>query len=271
MTLPIADYRYSDLTEAMKSLEIARGDVVIMHSNIANFGVPEGSLDRQQICERAVQAVQDAIGEDGTLVMPAFSYSFGQDKAEKIFDVTSTPSVCGVLTEYLRNLANARRSREPMLSVVAIGAQAGELTKNISNVCLGAGSVWERLHAAKAKICNLNLDPGSTFIHYFERLMNVPYRSDIRMDGFCVDDGERIPHHVVYAGRDLDNAAHANCRDRYFEMAYARGSARRCNVGRGFIASMSLDDTANLLERELRADPWLLTAAGQKKPSRSFA
>jgi aminoglycoside 3-N-acetyltransferase len=158
-----------------------------------------------------------------------------------------------------------------MLSVAAIGSNAEELTNNISNICLGAGSIWERLHAAKAKICNLNLDPGSTFIHYFERLMNVPYRRDIRMDGFCVDDGERVPHHVVYAGRDLDDPAVANCRDRYFEISYARGLARRCAVGRGFISAMSFDDTASLLERELRADPWLLTVAGQKKASRSFA
>ena len=30
----------------------------------------------------------------------------------------------------------------------------------------------------KGKICNINLDSGSTFIHYFERKLKVNYRYD---------------------------------------------------------------------------------------------
>jgi aminoglycoside 3-N-acetyltransferase len=252
-------YRYADISDAMRSFGFRRGDVVVMHSDLARFGVPEGSLDRQAICRGIVNATLDAIGEEGTLVVPTFSYSFGRDKKEKVFDLDNTPSVCGALTEYVRAMPSAARSREPMLSVAALGAQASALTANVSNVCLGAGSVWERLHAAQAKICNLNLDPGSTFIHYLECLAKVPYRSDIRMDGHCIADGQRVAYHVVYSGRDLDDPATASSRARYFEIAYAKGIARRALVGRGFLAATSFEDTASLVNRLLHDDPWFFT------------
>jgi|ERR1051325_5188939 aminoglycoside 3-N-acetyltransferase len=265
------DYRYADISNVMARFGLARGDIVVMHSDLAKFGVPAGTLDRQAICRGIVDAARDVIGPEGTLVVPTFSYSFGRDKAEKVFDLDITPSVCGVLTEYVRKEPSACRSREPMLSVAALGVKAKAVTENVSNLCLGAGSVWERLLSLDAKICNLNLNPGSTFIHYIERLMNVPYRSDIRMDGMLIENGNRVPYHVIYPGRDLNDPRTASSRARYFERAYAEGIARKQKVGRGFVSVASFADTAALATRLLRADPWAFTAAANAGPVGSLA
>jgi aminoglycoside 3-N-acetyltransferase len=260
----MTDYSYRDVSSAMSRLGIGPGDVLIMHSNIAEFGVPEGGLGSREVCSGFVKAIVDVIGPSGTLVLPTFSYSFGREKTEKIFDVEKTRSTCGSLTEYLRQQTQARRSVEPMLSVAAIGADAEVLTKDVSNICYGAGSVWERLLAARAKICNFNRDPGSTFIHYMESVLSVPYRRDIRMDGSCVIDGQSRPSHVIYTGRDLDDPDAVASRELYFAKVYEAGAARKTEIGKGYVSSISLEDTASVLERELRLDPWLLTVAGAR-------
>ena len=77
--------------------------------------------------------------------------------------------------------------------------------------------------------------------------------------------GQSRPCHVIYAGRDLNDPDSITSRDRYFAKIYEAGLARKTNVGKGFISSISLEDTASTLERELRLDPWLLTVAGNRR------
>ena len=261
----MADYRYSDLSGAMAHLGIAKNDIVVMHSSVANFGIPEGALDRKAIVNGIFDAVLKVVGEGGTIVFPTFSYSFGSDKANKYFDPSATPSVCGVLTEYARSCPESRRSCEPMLSVAAVGADAEALTADVSNRCLGSGSVWPRLMQKRAKICNLNLDPGSTFIHYIESELRMPYRFDIPMNGVCVLNGNPAPYSVIYSGRDLSNPKSVTSRKRYFELAYERGLARKAKIGKGFISTVTFEKTYEFLRSALRDDPWFLTVAGCRK------
>jgi aminoglycoside N3'-acetyltransferase len=72
-------------------------------------------------------------GPNRTLVMPSFimggrSYDAAQYYATRPFDVRTTPSEVGLLTEIFRRTPNVLRSLHPTCAVCALGPRAKELT-----------------------------------------------------------------------------------------------------------------------------------------------
>jgi aminoglycoside 3-N-acetyltransferase len=74
--------------------------------------------------ETVVQALLLALGEEGTLLMPALSYL--QDPPT-VHDSRVTPSCVGGLTEYFRTRPGSLRSLHPTHSVSGVGARVDEL------------------------------------------------------------------------------------------------------------------------------------------------
>ena len=70
------------------------------------------------------------------------------------------------------------RSYDSSYSVLGIGKNALRMIENAPINSFGENSFFERFYQSEEKILNLNFDAGSTLIHYFERLLNVPYRFD---------------------------------------------------------------------------------------------
>lgn len=57
----------SHLTQALKALGVKNGDTILVHSAMSNFGYLVGGTDGM------IQAISDAVGEDGTFLAPAFA------------------------------------------------------------------------------------------------------------------------------------------------------------------------------------------------------
>jgi aminoglycoside 3-N-acetyltransferase len=253
------DYKKSDFVAALKTCGIRRGDVVFSHSNIGYFGRPEGDATSAAVCDLLVSAFRDVLGREGTLVVPTFTYSFGSDKVEKRFDPSATPSTCGMLTEYVRNQEGAERSIDPMFSVAAIGPDARRLTDNVGNECFGENSFWKRLLDSGGKICNLNCDAGSTFVHFVERRLGVPYRADRTFRGIVIENDREITYDAVFFSRRLEDAGAAAKFERFDERARAAGYVATAKVGRGAVVVISAEDTVRLIGDVLPSDPRFLT------------
>jgi aminoglycoside 3-N-acetyltransferase len=132
--------------------------------------------------------------------LPTFTYSFCKGEA---FDLRNTPSAVGSLTEYFRKLAGTERTRDPIFSFALRGDRD---YLNISNICFGQGSVFDKLYRNGAKIVLLgtNIGNGMTFIHYAERKHGVPYRYDKAFRGTVVNDGAAKEEEFEYYVRKLD-------------------------------------------------------------------
>lgn len=255
-----AHYNGRQLAEAIRDVGVKRGDVVFSHSNIGYFGIPEEGRDPQMVFRTILRAFEEVIGPGGTLIVPTFTYSFCKQQP---FDVDRTPSTCGVFTEMLRQLPEAKRSAEPIFSVAALGARATEFTENVTNECFGPDSFWDRFMRADGIICNLNFDAGSTFLHYVERQLNVPYRYDKLFTGQLLERGQTHKRGVVFFCQDLTNPDTGAAFEPFDALARTRGLARSAPVGRGAVVGIRAADVMALVRAELPYNPWLLTAAAK--------
>ena len=260
----IGDYSTVDIASALETAGLHRGDVVFSHSNIGYFGRHSTAKTAFELCEAFAQGFQSVIGQEGTLVVPTFSYSFGSDKPEKVFDVARTPGVCGTFTEYLRKRQDSIRSADPMFSIVAIGAHAEYFTRNADPECFGENSFWRRFLDARGIFCNLNLDASSTFIHFVERRIGVPYRQNRVFSGAIVDGGLCREAMVTYFSRSLDDNAAVPSTQRFDEVAREANLVRTSSLGRGAIVTISAESTARLIRERIEIEPRFLTVSGAK-------
>ncbi len=135
--------------EDLRALGLKPGDTVYARISMRSIGyASEGP-------EEIIGAIRDLIGENGTLLMPAWpSADPSYADAPMRFEVSATPSQCGLLSETMRGFAGALRSPHPVSSVVAIGARAAELLAHHEEAAspFGAGTPYGRLFGSPAKI-----------------------------------------------------------------------------------------------------------------------
>jgi aminoglycoside 3-N-acetyltransferase len=253
----MAHYNRESLAKALAETGLKPGSVAFCHSNIGHLGLPEGERSETNMCETVLGAFQDVLGPEGTLIVPTFTYSFSQGKS---FDPDSTPSDCGIFTEFIRKHPNACRYADPNISVSAIGRDASVLTENAPENAYGENSFFDRFRHMNGTIANINFDAGSTFIHYVERLLEVPYRFDKTFIGVFARHGiEKARASTIFV-RHLVKGTEAAF-EPFTSLAAAKGMFRTAKAGRGIVGTISARETYELIRDTLPERPWLLTRA----------
>ena len=159
------------MAEALATLGVRREGTLLVHSSLRSLGPPPVGP------ETAIQALLEALGSGGTLLMPALSYETVSAE-NPFFDVANAPSCVGALTEYFRRRAGTRRSVHPTHSVCGIGPQARRLLGDHEQdrTPCGAHSPFFKLPAVAGQILFLGcgLKPN-TSMHAVEELVEPPY------------------------------------------------------------------------------------------------
>ena len=194
----------SDLTQDLRRLGVAAGDILFVHSSFKSLGPVEGGADS------VIQALEDAIGPEGLLLMPSFNLVTWELRPET-WDLQNTPSTVGWITERFRQLPGVFRSDHYSHSVAARGRGArafvgGHLRQE------GYGSHWDRepwgktfgLHSpmykayeAGGKLLMLGVDYyTSTYVHLVEamywRMLRGRSRNTKREPGFPALDRVKL-------------------------------------------------------------------------------
>lgn len=192
------------LLQGLQSLGIAPGDVVYVASSMMALG------QLQNPVEDTLWALRECVGPEGTLVMPAFNFSFCRGEA---FDVAETPSDCGVLTEAFRRLPDARRSSSPPFhSVTAIGPLAEEICGRESITSFGSDSVFQYLVDIDAKhlLIGCGYHEGVAHFHWLEERHEVPYRYWKKFEGDLYAYGKATRRAYFMFVRRLEERATLN-------------------------------------------------------------
>lgn len=155
-----------DIKDSLSLLDIKKGDIVLVHSALSSIGYVEGGA------ETVIDALLETVGEDGTIVMSSLT------NWDAPFDVMTTPSAVGKISEVFRKRNNAKRSLHPVHSVVAIGLQAEYIVSDhdkCESGC-GKGSPYMKICDLGGKILLLGVDMDrNTFMHTIEDEADVPY------------------------------------------------------------------------------------------------
>ncbi len=194
----------SELRAGLESLGIAAGDAVMLHSSLKSIGFVEGG-------PRAfLEALADAVGPTGTLVVPTYWLPGGTILATcqlegYVFDPRRDGSNLGRLPAEFLRFDGIERSIHPTHSVSAIGRDARHVTEHhhLAPSIFGAGSPWDRCREMNAKIVGLGISMGPvTYYHIVEDRMGdrfpLPVRMSVEYRLPCIDwQGRRVEVPVV--------------------------------------------------------------------------
>jgi aminoglycoside 3-N-acetyltransferase len=250
----------SDVTDALRSVGVASGSVVLVHPDaiVAAQFSPKSNEERLDLL---IGAIDTAIGTRGTLLMPAFSYSFTKGEP---FDMRNTPSAVGMVTERFRTRPGVCRSADPIFSFACRGPLAQELCALPVRECFGSESVFAALHRWNALLVDLgcSLSRGGTFVHYVETAHGVDYRYKKTFSGTVVlPNGQTEECSVVYNVRDLTRKSDGDLR-RLQNRLVRDGKLRSADVGRSRIIAVTAKDLFDMTWRMLDEDPVSLIAEG---------
>ncbi|MGA8069033.1 MAG: AAC(3) family N-acetyltransferase [Terriglobales bacterium] len=257
----------SDVTAALTSIGIERGSMVLVHADAivaAQFPAVHPAMADDERLDLLIGAIEAAIGTDGTLVIPAFSYSFTKGE---VFDVLRTPSAVGMVSERFRIQQGVCRTSDPIFSFACRGRLASELCALPVNECFGAESVFGFLHRRNAHIVDLgcSMSRGGTFVHYVETAHGVDYRYRKEFSGTVIyPSGQRAEHSVVYNVRDLTRRSDADLRRLQRRLA-DDGKSRTANLGRSRVMAVTAGDLFATAWRMLDEDPVALIAEGSRE------
>jgi aminoglycoside 3-N-acetyltransferase len=250
----------SVVTDALYSIGIKPGGVVLVHPD-AIVAAQFPDMPDEQRLDLVIEAIDAAIGSNGTLVMPAFSYSFTKGE---VFDIRNTPSAVGMITERFRTQRGVHRTADPIFSFASRGPRAQELCAIPVKECFGAESVFAALHRMNAHIINLgcSMSRGGTFVHYVETVHGVDYRYKKVFSGTIISpSGETSECSVVYNVRDLTRRSGADLR-RLQKRLEDDGKLQAATAGRSQIMAMTASDLFDTAWKMLDEGPASLIAEG---------
>jgi len=187
--------------DCLRKLGIKLGETVYLHSDAIIVGQFAGQGNQRGI-NIFIDAIEDYLGENGTLILPTYTYSFTKNE---IYDVLKTPSCVGLITEIFRQRPGVMRSPEPIFSIAASGKNKNLYGECDPFECLGQGSSFEMLHKNSGWVvgtgCSFN---QATFIHYVEKTLGVDYRYEKQFAGQRIlRDGLLQNWKISYYVRDL--------------------------------------------------------------------
>jgi aminoglycoside 3-N-acetyltransferase len=155
----------------LRAAGVRRGGAVLVHSSLSSLGyVPGGA-------ETVILGLLEALGPDGTLLMPALSYE-RVDAEHPFFDVLGTPSNIGAIPEAFRTRLGTLRSVNPTHSVCGAGPRAVELLKEhiLDSTPCGPRSPFRLLASCGGQILFLGCGMRpNTSMHAIEELVEPPY------------------------------------------------------------------------------------------------
>ena len=205
----------SSLACSLRAAGIRQNDTICAHVSLSRLGYVVGAA------QTVIEAIFDAVGAAGTVMMPAFSGEMSDpsewrappvpvDWIESIrnempaFDEVRTPSrQMGVVAELFRNWPGTLRSSHPHSSFVACGPRAIDLVEGHSlNYRFGLRSPIGKLAALGGKIILLGAGPERASVVYLAQYMSG-IGAEISKAAPMLVDGVR--QWVVYKDIAVDN------------------------------------------------------------------
>lgn len=170
-------YTRDKLIQDFTDLGIEKGDTLFIHSSFKSLGPVDGGAGT------VISALEEAIGQNGLTLMPTFNLRPSREERVASWDVATTPSTVGWLTEFFRQMPDTYRSDHYSHAVAARGKGAEAFVADHLRR-EGYQSPWDlhpwgktygthspmfRAYKSDAKLLMIGVDyQTSTYIHLVE-------------------------------------------------------------------------------------------------------
>lgn len=228
-----------DIIKGLNELGLPEGCAVMVHSALSSFGEVAGGA------ETVIAALLETIGPEGTLLMPAMAWG-------GLFQVDSSPSKVGLITEVFRNYPGATRSLHPTHSVTGLGPLTETLIESHIDqpTAIGMESPWGRLaQRDDGFILFLGVDQDrNTLLHLAEEMVGSVYLNTITREYMDADGRQQPKVLEQYPGPHRDFIG----LDSLFAQA---GIMKTSKIGNAVCRLMQAKQMLELTVAALQADP----------------
>lgn len=230
------------LLRDLRALGVRPGMLLLVHSSLSRLGWVTGGP------QAALEALLEALGPQGTLVMPTHSAHLTDPSGWQnppvpvswwstirdhmpAYDPALTPTRgMGAIVECFRHLPGVRRSAHPTGSFAARGPASDQVTAvHALDECFGERSPLRRIYELDGRVLLLGVDHGNnTSLHLAEHRAAWPGKRWVSQSSPILVDGER--RWIEYCSLDYDSDDFARIG---VEFGGETGLERQAPVGAG--------------------------------------
>jgi aminoglycoside 3-N-acetyltransferase len=262
-------YGKKEIVEALRRSGVKAGDLLMVHSSLSAFGRIEGGA------ETIIEALLEAVTTDGTLLFPTFTMSFSSlggiantNLNYRPFDINDSSQIwVGSIPKVFLNRKGIYRSKHPSHSVAGIGPLAEkclEAHRETDPPTCGR-SPYGKLLDLNGKILYFGCGfAPSTFLHFMEDRMNLPYLSEAicKIKSGNETRSVKIPRHLP-GHRDFYTSDAENCK--FFKEVIANGlEIKEASLGLGKLQLINASQLYNLGMKALKKNPNILLCDDQE-------
>jgi aminoglycoside 3-N-acetyltransferase len=249
----------ADVADALRDCGLEEGDACFVQAAMSVFGAFEDGPDT------VLEGIEAVVGPEGLVAMPSYSLTrpaIEQLAEDPLFDVRSTPSRMGAISEAFRTSPGTLRSVHPTHPTCARGPEAEAIVAGheLASTPFGEGTPFPRIRDRNALQLFFGTGTGPmTIYHSFECLRVPPFPLDVFsdrvFDARCVDrDGQEIVvrtlvHNPVLLPGRIDSNPRIQ---RVYRDAILDAGGVAVALGRGEIIAIRLPALFELFERLVR-------------------
>ncbi len=188
------EYTEKDFFNILKKIGADNCEHLFIHSDIM-FGRLGKGLRRSDLLSALYECIDKL--NVSSLIIPTFTYSFCNNED---FNVLTSRTSMGAFNEYIRKLNGRYRTYDPLLSL----SVSENLKDYFSVECdnsLGEKSGLDLIHKldnVKFLFFGVRMGCCFTYVHYIEKMLNVPYRFDMKFQGKIFDEKGNIREKTQY-------------------------------------------------------------------------
>lgn len=175
-----------DYSAMISNIPINEGDTVDVVSDMLSIAVYCKENDLLFDPNKFIDCICKAVGENGTVLIRAFSHDFCK---KKLWDYSLSRSSVGALGNIALRRKDFVRSRHPIFSWMIYGHDTDYLCSLNNSSAFSEDSIfgWEYRNGTYLITIGSPMSEGFTFLHYVEQKVGVPYRFEQFFCGKYVD------------------------------------------------------------------------------------
>jgi len=247
-----------EILSAFEQCGVSVGDTVFLHCDAIFLAQIAGCSTLEKV-NLFFDVLEGLLGEQGTLILPVFTYSF--TKGEN-FNIDQTPSTVGMLTEYFRKRKGVKRSKDPNFSIACTGRYLDEFINAPIHDTFGVDSTFGLLYRLNAHIICLGCSMDRiTFTHFVEEQLQVSYRYFKKFNGTIVEQQRTYFETINYFVRDnsIDTKTNLALLKKALEESEL---IKKSTIGRASLLSVSARDFFQQAKKLLKENKYGLIGEG---------